>query len=86
MTCQCQWYANFVPIWCRYSATSEKSLFLIAFREKLNNEYREKYRALYDQEAERELVIRDKGYIETDPHITAMIGVKGKDGHVKAIR
>ena len=54
-------------------------------RETTNDEYREKYRALYDQEAEQELVIRDKGYIETDSHITAMIGLKGSDGLVKAI-
>ena len=54
-------------------------------RDTTNNEYREKYRALYEQEADRELVIRDRGYIETDPHITAMIGLKGSDGQVKAI-
>ena len=54
-------------------------------RDTTNDEYREKYRALYDQEAEQELVIRDEGYIETDPHITAMIGLKGSDGQVKAI-
>ena len=54
-------------------------------RETTNDEYREKYRALYEDEAERELVIRDKGYIETDPHITAMIGLKGSDGQVKAL-
>ena len=54
-------------------------------RETTNDEYREKYRALYEQEADRELVIRDKGYIETDAHITAMIGLKGSDGQVKAI-
>ena len=54
-------------------------------RETTNDEYREKYRALYDLESDKELVIRDKGYIETDPHITAMIGVKGSDGQVKAI-
>ena len=54
-------------------------------RETTNDEYREKYRALYEQEADRELVIRDKGYIETDAHITAMIGIKGSDGQVKAI-
>ena len=54
-------------------------------RDTTNDEYREKYRMLYDQEAERELVIRDRGYIETDPHITAMIGLKGSDGQVKAI-
>ena len=54
-------------------------------RETTNDEYREKYRALYEQEADRELVIRDKGYIETDAHITAMIGLKGSDGQVKSI-
>ena len=54
-------------------------------RDTTNDEYREKYRMLYDQEAERELVIRDRGYIETDPHITAMISLKGSDGQVKAI-
>lgn len=54
-------------------------------RETTNDEYREKYRALYDQEAEQELVIRDKGNIETDSHITAMVGIKGSDGQVKGI-
>ena len=54
-------------------------------RDTTNDEYREKYRALYDREAEQELVIRDKGYIETDSHITAMIGLKGSDDEVKAI-
>ena len=50
-----------------------------------NDDYREKYRALYEQKADRELVIRDKGYIQTDPHITAMVALKGSDGEVKAI-
>lgn len=54
-------------------------------RDTTNDEYREKYRALYDQATEQELVIRDKGSIETDSHITAMIGLKGSDGQVKAI-
>ena len=54
-------------------------------RETTNDEYREKYRALYDLEADRELLIRDKGNIETDSHITAMIGLKGADGQVKGI-
>ena len=54
-------------------------------RETTNDEYRQKYRAIYEQETERELVVRDRGYIETDAHITAMIGLKGSDGQVKAI-
>ena len=45
-------------------------------RETTNDEYREKYRMLYEGKSERELVIRDKGYIETDAHITAMIPLK----------
>ena len=54
-------------------------------RETTNDEYREKYRALYEGEATEELVIRDKGYIETDPHITAMIPLKNSGGEVVGI-
>ena len=53
-------------------------------RETTNDEYREKYRMLYEGKSERELVIRDKGYIETDAHITAMIPLKN-DGKTTAI-
>lgn len=54
-------------------------------RETTNDEYRAKYRALYELAADGELVIRDKGNIETDSHITAMMGLKGSDGQVKGI-
>ena len=54
-------------------------------RETTNDEYREKYRALYDGTTGRELVIRDKGYIETDPHITAMVPIRNAGNAVKAI-
>ncbi len=54
-------------------------------RDTTNDEYRQKYAALYDLKSDRELVIRDRGYIETDPHITAMVGLKGSDGQVKGI-
>ena len=54
-------------------------------RDTTNFDYREKYRSLYEQKSDMELVIRDKGYIETDPHITGMIPLKGTDGEVKAI-
>ena len=55
------------------------------YRETTNDEYREKYRALYELKSDKELVIRDKGYIETDPHITAMIGLRDSKGENKAI-
>ena len=54
-------------------------------RETTNEEYHRKYRALYEEKSDRELVIRDKGYIETDPHITAMIPLIGADGKTKGI-
>ena len=55
------------------------------YRKTTNAEYAEKYRALYEGKSDQELVIRDKGYIETDPHITAMIPLVGSDGQTKAI-
>lgn len=54
-------------------------------RETTNDEYREKYRALYNGSSTREIVIRDKGYIETEAHITALIPLKDSTGQTKAI-
>ena len=54
-------------------------------RETTNDEYKQKYKALYDKKSEREMLIRDKGYIETDSHITMMIPLKSSGGEVKAI-
>ena len=54
-------------------------------RETTNEEYEQKYRRLCEEYSASELVIRDKGYIETDPHITAMIPLIGSDGECKAI-
>ena len=54
-------------------------------RDTTNEEYMEKYRKLYEGESRQELVIRDKGYIETDPHITAMVPIKDESGKTTAI-
>ncbi|MBP3913877.1 MAG: serine/threonine-protein phosphatase [Lachnospiraceae bacterium] len=54
-------------------------------RETTNDDYREKYKRICEEGSQEELVIRDKGYIETDPHITAMVPLTGTDGEVKAI-
>ena len=54
-------------------------------RDTTNEEYMEKYRRLYEGKSEQELVIRDKGYIETDPHITAMVPIKDEGGKTTAI-
>ena len=54
-------------------------------RDTTNEEYMEKYRKLYEGGSDQELVIRDKGYIETDPHITAMVPIKDAGGKTTAI-
>ena len=54
-------------------------------RETTNDDYRHKYRRICEEGSQQELVVRDKGYIETDPHITAMIPVKNEAGEVRAI-
>ena len=54
-------------------------------RETTNEEYMEKYRRLYEGVSDHELVIRDQGYIETDPHITAMVPVTDSRGKITAI-
>ena len=79
-------YAHITFLFSTIDHESKYTIYDFGYvRDTTNDEYRQKYRVLYDLEAERELVIRDRGYIETDAHITAMIGLKGSDGQVKAI-
>lgn len=79
-------YAHITFLFSTINHDSPYSVFDFGYvRDTTNDEYRQKYAKLYDLESERELVIRDRGYIETDPHITAMVGLKGSDGQVKAI-
>ncbi len=54
-------------------------------RETTNDEYKENYKALYEKEIDQALVVRNEGYIETDPHITAMVAVRDSKGTTKAI-
>ena len=54
-------------------------------RETTNDDYRTKYRRLYEGVSDSEIVIRDRGYIETDAHITGMVPLKGKDGKIQGI-
>ncbi len=55
------------------------------YRETTNEEYMEKYRLLMEGNSDREFVIRNKGYIETDSHITAMIPLKDSTRKPRAI-
>ncbi|MCR5748455.1 MAG: serine/threonine-protein phosphatase [Lachnospiraceae bacterium] len=54
-------------------------------RETTNDDYRKKYKKLCEEGSDQELVIRDKGFIETDPHITAMVPLRDSDGETVAI-
>ena len=55
------------------------------YRETTNDDYKVKYRRLYEGQSKSEIVVRDRGYIETDAHITAMVPVKDSNGTVRAI-
>ncbi len=70
-------YAHITFLFSTINENSDYTRYEFGYvRETTNDEYREKYRMLYEGKSERELVIRDKGYIETDAHITAMIPLK----------
>ncbi|MBP5730044.1 MAG: SpoIIE family protein phosphatase [Clostridia bacterium] len=79
-------YAHITFLFSTIDHNSSYSIYSFGYvRDTTNDEYREKYRALYELRSERELVVRNKGYIETGNHITAMIGLKDYKGEVKAI-
>ena len=54
-------------------------------RDTTNDEYRQKYRSLFEKNSEREIVVRDKGYIETDSHITLLVPLIDSEGNVRAL-
>ncbi len=54
-------------------------------RETTNEDYKEKYRKLYNGESDEETVIRDQGLIESGSHITAMLALHRKDGSTAGI-
>ena len=54
-------------------------------RDTTNDEYRRKYRAMYEQTAPYETVYRIKTTDGQHPHITTMVPVKGSDGKTRSI-
>ncbi|MBQ7702766.1 MAG: serine/threonine-protein phosphatase [Firmicutes bacterium] len=54
-------------------------------RDTTNNEYRRKYKSIYNQEADYETVYRFKPSDGSHPHVTTLVPVKGSDGGVKGI-
>ena len=79
-------YAHITFIFSTINKESKYTKYDFGYvRETTNDDYKTKYRRLYEGESESEIVIRDRGRIETDAHITAMVPVKGSDGQTKAI-
>lgn len=54
-------------------------------RETTNDEYREKYIALYEGSMDNAIVVRDKGVIETGSHITALVPLRDDNGNTAAL-
>ncbi len=79
-------YAHICFLFSTINSKSNYTVYDFGYlRNTTNQEYREKYRALCEGETNQELVIRDKGYIETDSHITAIVPLKDDDGQVRAL-
>lgn len=54
-------------------------------RETSNDEYKEKYKRLYDGESDEETLVRDDGFVETGSHITALTALRNTDGSTAGI-
>ena len=81
--------ADYGHITFYFSTVNHESTYTIYdfgyYRETTNDDYKTKYRRLYEGVSDSEIVIRDRGYIETDAHITGMVPLKGKDGKTQGI-
>ena len=67
-------YNNITFVFSIKNSNNDYQLYSTGYvRQTTNDDYRTKYRQLYEKEVERAVVVRDKGYIETDPHVTVMI-------------
>ena len=79
-------YAHITFIFSTIDHNSKYTKYDFGFvRDTTNDEYKQKYRELYEKQADRETVVRDKGYIETDSHITEIVPLVASDGEVKAL-
>ncbi|MCR4951526.1 MAG: SpoIIE family protein phosphatase [Solobacterium sp.] len=79
-------YKHVTFLFSTMNHNSHYTLFDFGYvRETTNQDYARKYQALYEGTSDQELVVRDQGYIETDPHITAMTPLKDSSGKVQGI-
>ena len=79
-------YAHIKFIFSTIDHNSKYTIYEFGFlRNTTNDEYKQKYRELVEKKADRETVVRDQGYIETDPHITVIVPLTASNGEVKAL-
>ncbi len=79
-------YAHITFLFSTINANNSYTKYDFGYvRETTNDDYKKKYKRLYDGVSDSEIVLRNIGYIETDPHITAMVPLKGEDGQTTGI-
>lgn len=79
-------FAHIKFLFSTINANSDYEVYPFGYlRETTNDEYKAKYKALYDGVSRAEIVVRDNGYIETDAHITAMVPLVDSEGRTQAI-
>lgn len=79
-------YKHITFIFSTKNSNSDFTLYDFGYvRKTTNDDYRQKYKNLYEGVSDQELVFRDKGTIETDAHITAMMPLKNSDDHTVGI-
>ena len=79
-------YSEITFVFNTVNKASEFEPYPIGYvRKTTNDDYKEKYRRLYDQESLEEIVVRDKGFIESGSHITAMIALYDDSGKTAGI-
>lgn len=79
-------YGHIKFIFAAKNKDSTYELFETGYvRETTNDDYRTKYQQLYEGTIDKAVVVRDKGYISTDPHVTVMIPLKDEKSVVNGI-
>ena len=82
-------YATFISIFNAVDNTVDNSTYrpweFGHRRETTNEEYRRKYKAIFEEESEQEIVYRLVGSETFHPHITMLVPVKRSSGEVTAI-
>ena len=80
-------YSEITFVFSTVEHGSEYSPYEVGYtRTTTNDEYRQKYRAMYEGDSDQELMLLNgRQYKKNSHHITAMVPLKGSDGQTKGI-